>query len=140
LTTEAVEVSAPFNSKNNPAGAEQSFDYWWQRRGQWVEEANQRRGGESGVQILPPLAKGKPFLYCKRQSGHLYRSLRHPLGRPTVWREIGAYQAFARLGIPTPKLVYGGIRKQDGQWQALLVSEALQDFASLDEWYASGPS
>ena len=79
---------------------------------------------------------GKPPLYCKRQTGHTYRTLLHPLGRPTVLRELQAYRAFARLGIRTPRLVYGGARKWQGQWQALLVTEALQDFVSLGQWYA----
>ena len=26
------------------------FDYFWNQRGEWVEEPNVRRGGESGVQ------------------------------------------------------------------------------------------
>ena len=52
------------------------FEYYWQQQGEWVEEPNQRRGGESGVQRLSD-AKGK-VLYAKRQVGHIYRSLRHP--------------------------------------------------------------
>jgi len=116
-----------------------SFDHWWQRRGDWVEAANQRRGGTSGVMRLPSLAAGVAPLYCKRQTGHVYRSLRHPLGRPTIWREMLVYRAYAQLGIRTPRLIYGGIRKSQGQWQALLVTEALQDFVSLEDWYRAAP-
>ena len=29
---------------------EDRFDYFWSQRGEWVEEPNVRRGGESGVQ------------------------------------------------------------------------------------------
>jgi len=117
-----------------------SFDYWWQRRGHWVEPANQRRGGTSGVVRLVPFEAGFAPLYCKRQSGHVYRSLRYPLGRPTIWREMQAYRALARLGIGTPRLIYGGIRKARGKWQALLVTEALQGFVSLEDWYRATPS
>jgi hypothetical protein len=113
------------------------FDRWWRSQGAWVEPANRRRDGESGVQLLRRGA-GEPPLYCKRQIGHTYRTLLHPLGRPTVLRELQAYRAFANLGIRTPRLVYGGVCKRQGQWQALLVTEALQDFVSLDEWYADG--
>jgi hypothetical protein len=113
------------------------FDRWWRNEGAWVEPANRRRNGESGVQLLLRGA-GEPPLYCKRQIGHTYRTLLHPLGRPTVLRELQAYRTFARLGIRTPRLVYGGVRKRQGQWQALLVTEALQDFVSLDEWYTDG--
>jgi hypothetical protein len=114
------------------------FDHWWRSQGAWVEPANQCRGGESGVQLLQRDAG--PPLYCKRQIGHTYRTLLHPLSRPTVLRELQAYRAFARLGVRTPRLVYGGVRKQQGQWQALLVTEALQDFVSLEQWYADGAS
>lgn len=111
------------------------FDHWWAQRGEWVEEANQRRGGSSGVQILPALAEGGPLLYSKRQVGHLYRSLRHPRGRPTILRELDAYRALAALDIRVPKLVFAGARHQHGEWQALLVTEALTGFVSVDQWY-----
>jgi hypothetical protein len=113
------------------------FDRWWRSEGSWVEPANLRRDGESGVQLLQRGA-GEPPLYCKRQIGHTYRTLLHPLGRPTVQRELQAYRVFARLGIRTPRLVYGGVRKRQGEWQALLVTEALQDFVSLQQWHADG--
>ena len=71
------------------------FDRWWHSPGEWVEPANQRRGGESGVCLLQHWDTNRPRLYCKRQSGHLYRSLRHPLGRPTILRELQAYRALA---------------------------------------------
>lgn len=111
------------------------FDYWWHNSdGTWVEPANQRRGGESGVLRLNQQG-GNP-LYCKRQTGHLYRSVLHPLGRPTILRELQCYRALARLGIRVPELVFAGARKQDGGWQALLVTEALTGFVSLEQWYA----
>jgi hypothetical protein len=113
------------------------FERWWHGQGEWVEPANQCRGGESGVQLLRRGAE-EPPLYCKRQTGHIYRTLLHPFGRPTILRELQAYRAFARLGIGTPRLVYGGARKQRGQWQALLVTEALRDFVNLEAWYANG--
>ncbi|MDR2838063.1 MAG: InaA protein, partial [Azonexus sp.] len=108
------------------------FDRWWNSQGSWVEPPNQRRGGESGVQILPPQKPGEPPLFSKRQVNHIYRTLLHPFGRPTVLREIKAYQALSRLGIGTPKLIYGAARKQPEGWQGLLVTEALQGFVSLE--------
>lgn len=108
------------------------FDGWWRTEGEWVEAANQRRGGESGVQRL--VANGRAY-YSKRQTGHIYRSLRHPLGVPTALREVQAYLAFAAAGIKVPCLVFHGARKQAGQWQALLVTEELAGFCSLDIWY-----
>lgn len=111
------------------------FDRWWHSPGEWVEPANQRRGGQSGVRLLQHWDSSSPLLYCKRQSGHLYRSLRHPFGRPTILRELHAYRALAHLGIRTPNIVYCAARKQAGQWQALLVTEALPGFVSLEQWY-----
>lgn len=111
-----------------------AFERWWHQPGEWVEPANQRRGGESGVLRLPPRDPAAPPLFCKRQTGHLYRSLLHPWGRPTIHREWQAYQALARLGVPTPALVFAGTRRVRGQWQAVLVTEALEGFVSLEQW------
>ncbi|MEE4462119.1 lipopolysaccharide kinase InaA family protein [Azotobacter chroococcum] len=110
----------------------ETFQSWWSRQGEWVEEPNVRRAGESGVQRLS--ATSVP-LYSKRQTGHLYYSLRHPLGRPTVLREQDALEAVERLGVRVPKIVFCSARKNGGKWQALLVTESLEGFVSLDDWY-----
>lgn len=116
------------------------FDRWWNSTGVWVEPANQRRGGESGVQLLNRGDTQQLPLYCKRQVGHLYRSLRHPFGRPTVLRECDAYRTLARLGIRTPNIVYCATRRKDQQWQALLVTESLQGYVNLTQWYEENTS
>jgi tRNA A-37 threonylcarbamoyl transferase component Bud32 len=113
------------------------FEHWWQLQGEWVEEPNQRRGGESGVQRLQS-AEGR-LLYAKRQVGHLCRSLSHPFGRPTVLRERDALLGLSRLGVRVPRLVYCDATYQEGQgWRGLLVSEALDGFSDIDSWYAAG--
>jgi tRNA A-37 threonylcarbamoyl transferase component Bud32 len=114
------------------------FEQWWSVQGQWVEPPNQRRGGESGVQILNWPGSPSLSLYIKRQVGHTHRAILHPLGRPTILREREVYQALAALQIRTPRLIYSAARKRNGQWQALLITEALEGFISLDEWYATG--
>lgn len=111
------------------------FNTWWARTGEWIEEPNQRRGGESGVQVLPPDTPEKPKLYSKRQIGHHFFSLRHPLGRPTVLREKNAMQALKNLGVQVPKLVFYGAKKIGKDWHALLVTEELTGFVDLDQWY-----
>jgi len=116
------------------------FDRWWHSPGEWVEPANQRRGGESGVRLLQHWDTSRPALFCKRQSGHIYRSVRHPWGRPTILRELQAYRALARLGVRTPNIVYCAARKQGGQWQALLITEALKGFVSLEQLYEQAHS
>ena len=113
------------------------FDYFWQRQGEWVEAPNQRRGGESGVQRLSD--ETGHLLYAKRQVGHIYRSLLHPFGRPTVLRELDALNSFEQLGVRVPRIVFcGAERDADHQWRALLVSEALDGFVELDTWHAEG--
>ncbi|MBU2712317.1 lipopolysaccharide kinase InaA family protein [Zooshikella harenae] len=110
-----------------------SFEDWWQCKGTWVEPPNQRRGGESGVQHI--LFPEQVQLYCKRQQGHLYHSLRYPFGRPTILREWHALHIFQRIGIQVPRIVYCAARKYSGQWQALLITEPLAGFISLDAFY-----
>lgn len=113
------------------------FEHWWQMQGEWVEEPNRRRGGESGVQRLYR-AEGH-LLYAKRQVGHLCRSLSHPFGRPTVLRERDALLGLSRLGVRVPRLVYCDVDYQvELGWRGLLVSEALEGFCDIDSWYAAG--
>lgn len=115
---------------------ESVFDYWWQRRGVWVEAPNQRRGGESGVQRL---TENGSLCYAKRQVGHVYRSLAYPFGRPTVLREAHALHAWTRLGVRVPSILYSGARRgADGRWEAMLVTEALEGFVDIERWYAEG--
>lgn len=113
-----------------------AIDQWLQVPGSWVEEPNERRGGASGVQRVYT-GDGR-LLYRKQQTGHVYRDWQRPFGYPTAMRERDALRAFESLGIRVPRLVYSGCRKVDGQWQALLVTEALEGFSSLDECYARG--
>ena len=114
----------------------QVFNNWWARTGEWVEEPNQRRGGESGVQLLIPESPEQPRLYSKRQINHMFSSLRYPFGHPTAVREKNAIQALERLGAKVPKLVFYGAIKKDRDWYALLITEELKDFISLEEWYS----
>ncbi|TRO23068.1 InaA protein [Ectopseudomonas mendocina] len=123
--------------KASPQLITTEFDRWWNSSGIWVEPANKRRGGESGVQLLQQRDLMRTLLYCKRQVGHIYRTFLHPFGRPTILRELQAYRAFARLGIKTPNVVYCAARQQHANWQALLVTDALQGFVSLEQWYTS---
>ncbi|AJO80312.1 lipopolysaccharide kinase InaA family protein [Pseudomonas sp. MRSN 12121] len=113
------------------------FDYFWSRQGEWVEEPNKRRGGESGVQRITG-ADGRT-LYAKRQVGHIYRSWLHPFGRPTVLREQDALKGLSQLNVNVPQLVFcGAQRDSQGQWRALLVTEALEGFVEIEQWYAAG--
>ncbi|WP_310649706.1 lipopolysaccharide kinase InaA family protein [Pseudomonas juntendi] len=101
--------------------------------GVWVEPPNVRRGGESGV--LRVKLGGLTF-YKKQQVGHVYRSLRHPFGHPTVAREAKAVRAATALGVGTPELVYSHIHKHQGEWQAVMVTAALEGYVSLEDFRA----
>ncbi|CAM2816863.1 MULTISPECIES: lipopolysaccharide kinase InaA family protein [Pseudomonas] len=116
---------------------EERFDYFWQQQGEWVEEPNRRRGGESGVQRV--IGTQGRLLYSKRQTGHTYRSWLHPFGRPTVLRERDALRGLRLLDVGVPELVFCGARRdRDQQWTALLVTAALEGFTDIDSWYAAG--
>jgi len=109
------------------------FDHWWNTKGPWVEEPNERRSGTSGVQKV---MQGDTLFYVKRQIGHTYRSLRYPFGRPTVIREGKALDRLYALGVKAPETVFYGARKVNGQWQGLLVTRELTGFRDLDTWLA----
>ena len=114
----------------------EAFDQWLALPGEWVEEPNVRRGGESGVKGV--MTSSGKLLYRKQQVGHIYRPLLHPFGYPTAMREKKVLLACAALGVIVPKLVFAECRKVDGTWQALLITEALEGFSSLEDCYARG--
>ena len=124
----------PLCSTTEPS--QQAFQHWWQKNGDWVEEPNVRRGGESGVQRL---LDQSGVLYAKKQVGHIYRSLLYPQGRPTVLRERRALQALPALGVLVPKMIYCGINYDAQQgWCGLLVTEELEGFENIEVWYENG--
>lgn len=123
-------MSEVVSSKFKPSS---DFEYWWGLEGQWVEEPNNRRGGTSGVQRL--IRPGKTTLYIKRQTNHFYRSARHPLGEPTIVREITALKDLAGAGVNVPHMLYGGTDRESGAWRGLLVTEELQGYMEIDQWY-----
>jgi len=112
------------------------LEFWWGAQGEWAEPPNHRRGGVSGVQRVT-LENGLVY-YIKRQDNFTFRSLRHPLGAPTLLREWRNLQMCARLGVPTAqgvvfhmqRTVHGG-RKQP--WRAMLVTRALEGYTCLEE-------
>ena len=113
------------------------FDYYWNQRGEWVEEPNVRRGGESGVQRVT--GRDGQLLYAKRQTGHIYRSWLHPFGRPTVLRELDALTGVSRLGVRVPEIVFCGAQPDpQHKWRALLVTKSLDGFQELEQWEAGG--
>ena len=129
-----MAVQQVSDAQNAP---EDRFDYFWSQRGEWVEEPNVRRGGESGVQRIH--APNGQLLYAKRQTGHIYRSWLHPFGRPTVLRELDALTGLHKLNVRVPQIVFCGAQRDPvHQWRALLVTQSLDGFVEIEDWYASG--
>lgn len=114
------------------AALQEEFNHWWATEGDWVEEPNYRRKGMSGVQCIERDGKR---LYVKRMTQHLFHSVRYPFGRPTIVREIEVINELARAGVIVPKIVYGKATKVDGEWRALLITEDMKGFVSIEEWY-----
>ena len=113
------------------------FEYFWSQRGEWVEEPNVRRGGESGVQRIH--TPNGQLLYAKRQTGHIYRDWLHPFGRPTVLRELDALTGLQALKVRVPEIVFCGAQPDPvHQWRALLVTKSLDGFVEIEDWYANG--
>lgn len=108
------------------------FQQWWDTKGDWVEEPNERRNGMSGVQCIEQNGKK---LYVKRMTQHLFRSVRYPFGRPTIIREIQVIKELENVGVSVPKIVYGKALKIDGEWRALLVTEDMDGFICIGDWY-----
>lgn len=113
------------------------FDYFWNQRGEWVEEPNVRRGGESGVQRV--VGCDGQLLYVKRQTGHIHRTWLHPFGRPTVLRERDALIGVRELGVRVPEIIFCGAQRDPvHKWRALLVTKSLDGFEEIEQWYAGG--
>lgn len=110
----------------------------WSLATDWHEAPNERRGGWSGVS-RHLLANGNT-IFVKRQQDHLCRTLRHPLrGVPTFYREYLNILRLQRHAIGSLDALYYGDRRAAGHWQAILVTRALDDFSSLDEWNTANP-
>ena len=113
------------------------FEALWSAKLPPVDEANIGRGGWSRVYLLEleDLTGRSQRFYLKRQQGYLIRSLRRPLGEPTVAREFQALQNFARKGIPAPEAVFYDEREVEGGTQAVLLTRGLDDYQPLHEWF-----
>lgn len=113
-----------------------AFDDFWKLEAKWFEEPNQRRGGWSGVArcelLRPDGSTARVFL--KRQENHITRTIAHPLrGLPTFVREFNSIMRYRRCGIPTLTPVYFAVRRPGGDQRAVLMTEELVGFRSLEE-------
>lgn len=112
-----------------------SFDDLWSLDIGWFEEPNHRRGGWSGVSrcelALPE--GGSTAIFLKRQENHNTFSWRHPLqGVPTFVREFKTIRHYQAKGIPSLQPVYFATRQTPKYQRAILATEELAGFVSME--------
>ena len=115
-----------------------SFEALWEAEGEQVDDPNVGRGGFSNVTRvkLEDVNGQLRVFYLKRQSNHLIRHWRRPLGEPTVSREFYNIERFARLGIPAVEASFYAVRREGGERKAILLTPDLTGYQPLDQWYA----
>jgi hypothetical protein len=121
------------------------FDSLWALDVGWFEAPNRRRGGWSGVSRceLPMPPQESRGVFVKRQENHKTFSWCHPIaGIPTFLREFRLIVHYKACGIPALEPVYFGVRRFAGGHRAILATEELTDFISLESqvqiWLESG--
>lgn len=115
------------------ASALADFEALWSLSTDWHEAPNERRGGWSGVS-RHVLDDGSA-IFLKRQENHLCRTLRHPFrGIPTFYREYRNILRLHAQQVGAVEALYYGDRLDADRWRAILVTRALDDYISLDDW------
>lgn len=117
------------------------LDAWWAlaqdpQHATLVDDVNERYGGSSSVHFthMADIEGRQCTLYIKCQQGQERRSLKHPLGRPTVHNEFAALQHCLSLGIPVAEpLFFDSGRDSHGNNLTLMVTLGLEGFDSLDD-------
>ena len=112
------------------------FQALWDLKADWFEEPNHRRGGWSGVSRcelnLPD--GGTCAVFLKRQENHRARLWSHPIhGAPTFLREFNHIMHYKRCGVPTLEPVFFAMRKVGKDHRAILVTEELAGFVSMED-------
>ena len=112
------------------------FESIWMLEAKWFEEPNHRRGGWSGVsrcELNLPNG-GSAAIFLKRQENHGTPSWQHPVqGVPTFLREFNRIMNYRSKGIPTLEPVYFGTRRVGKDQRAILITEELSGFVSLED-------
>jgi len=115
------------------------FDALWNASFKEVDEPNKSKDGWSSVALME-LADSKgnsQRFYIKRQEAYNCFSFKAPIkGIPVFEREFASIQRFANLNIPAITPVFFGKRLVAGRPQAILITEALDDYQPMDVWLA----
>jgi aminoglycoside phosphotransferase (APT) family kinase protein len=112
-----------------------NFEQLWNYRGEWFEAPNYDRGGWSGVNrlILDIPGGGQLALFLKRQQSYVRRTFLHPLsGVTTFFCEYEMIRCLQSRGVPVPTLVFFGQKSSADGAQAILVTEELLGYQSID--------
>lgn len=112
-----------------------TFEKVWNRKVDWFEEPNERRGGWSGVgRIVIEQDDKKLFgAFLKRQDSHCRTSWRHPIhGVPTFQREFEMMRYLEEHGVLAPEVMLFG-RNPNGDLKTTLLTKELAGFVPLEE-------
>jgi len=113
------------------------FDNIWNLKAPWFEAPNERRGGWSGVNRIDLTCEDQQIetIFIKRQCNHVYKNLCHPRkGKATLYRELKAIDLCQKNFIPIYEAIYFGVKQDSTGTKAILITKALTDYQSLDQW------
>jgi tRNA A-37 threonylcarbamoyl transferase component Bud32 len=116
-----------------------SFDALWNASFTEVDIPNKSKDGWSSVALME-LADADGHtqrFYIKRQEAYNCFSFKAPIkGIPVFEREFGSIQRFENLDLPALTAVFFGKRLVADRPQAILITEALDNYQPMDEWLA----
>lgn len=113
-----------------------TFDRVWDRKVNWFEEPNERRGGWSGVGRIELKQSDGSLVgaFLKKQDHHQHKSWRHPIqGVPTFEREFIMMRYLEKCGVAAPEVMLFG-RNPSGDFKTVLLTKELAGFVSLEEF------
>jgi hypothetical protein len=114
-----------------------AFADFWGLPWDWVEDPNKRRNGWSGVSrhVFLENEVGRFSIFVKRQENHNFRSLCHPFGRPTFFRDLRNIRRMEEINVPTVEPVFYGERREGNKLQAVLATIALEGHSELNSLF-----
>jgi len=116
------------------------FETIWDYESNFIESPNLRRGGFSGVSYVTlhsyGIEKNAGYgLFLKRQMNHTRRTCKHPIdGESTYEREFEMLKYCKSQNILVPRPVFFAKRKISNNQFAVLITEELKGFESLDKF------
>ena len=108
------------------------FESLWNRDDPWFEKPNKGRS-KNGWSGVCRLTIGTRNFFLKKQQNFFAYSIKKPFGESLVEREYENLKMFNLLSVPCMTVVYFGVRKGSGGLEGLLMTEALDDYISLDD-------